>query len=36
MAKNIGKTGKYWIRIFPDVAWTKKPLEVRMVEEREI
>jgi len=36
MAKNIGKTGKYWIRIFPDVAWTKKPLEVRMGEEREI
>ncbi|NPV88880.1 50S ribosomal protein L16 [Coprothermobacteraceae bacterium] len=30
IAKNIGKTGKYWIKIFPDRVWTKKPLEVRM------
>ena len=24
------KGGKIWIRIFPDVAYTKKPLETRM------
>lgn len=26
----MGKTGKMWIRIFPHMSLTKKPLEVRM------
>ena len=27
---NIGKTGRVWIRIFPDMPFTKKPAEVKM------
>lgn len=30
ISKAMGKTGKMWIRIFPHMALTKKPLEVRM------
>ncbi len=28
--KCIGKTGRVWIRIFPDMPFTKKPAEVKM------
>lgn len=28
--RSLGKKGKIWIRIFPDIPVTKKPLEVRM------
>jgi large subunit ribosomal protein L16 len=30
MSRHLGKTGKYWIRIFPDRPFTKKPSEVKM------
>lgn len=30
ISKYIGKTGKMWIRVFPQMSKTKKPLEVRM------
>ncbi len=30
MNRVIRKVGKYWIRIFPDKPYTKKPLETRM------
>nr|AAB95394.1 ribosomal protein L16 [Mycoplasmoides gallisepticum] len=30
ISKQLGKTGKMWIRIFPHMSKTKKPLEVRM------
>ncbi len=30
MTRYVKRTGKIWIRIFPDVPVTKKPLEVRM------
>lgn len=30
MTRHIKRGGKVWIRIFPDVPVTKKPLEVRM------
>lgn len=30
MTRHIKRQGKVWIRIFPDVPVTKKPLEVRM------
>ncbi len=30
LSKSLGKTGKMWIRIFPQLSLTKKPLEVRM------
>lgn len=30
ISKYLGKTGKMWIRIFPHLSLTKKPLEVRM------
>lgn len=30
ISKKMGKTGKMWIRIFPHMSLTKKPLEVRM------
>ncbi len=28
--KAVGKTGRVWIRIFPDMPFTKKPAEVKM------
>lgn len=30
ISKKLGKVGKMWIRIFPHMSLTKKPLEVRM------
>ena len=30
MARNLGKTGRVWIRIFPDMPYTAKPPEVGM------
>ena len=30
MTRHIKRGGKVWIRIFPDVPITKKPVEVRM------
>ena len=31
MTRHCKRAGKVWIRIFPDVPWTKKPAETRMV-----
>ena len=30
IVRYVRKTGKIWIRVFPDVPVTKKPLEVKM------
>ncbi len=30
LSKEAGKTGKVWIRIFPDMPLTKKPAEVKL------
>lgn len=30
MSRHLGKTGRSWIRIFPDRPFTKKPSEVKM------
>ena len=30
ITKSVGKTGRVWIRIFPDMPFTKKPAEVKM------
>lgn len=30
ITRNLGKTGQVWIRIFPDMPFTKKPAEVKM------
>ena len=30
MSRSVSKTGKIWIRIFPDTPYTQKPPEVRM------
>jgi large subunit ribosomal protein L16 len=30
ISRAIGKTGRVWIRIFPDMPFTKKPAEVKM------
>jgi len=30
VTRSIGKTGKTWIRIFPDMPFTTKPAEVKM------
>jgi large subunit ribosomal protein L16 len=30
MSRHMGKTGRTWIRIFPDRPFTKKPAEVKM------
>ncbi len=30
ISHNLGKTGKLWIRIFPDRPYTQKPAEVKM------
>lgn len=30
MSRTLGKTGRVWIRIFPDMPFTKKPAEVKM------
>ena len=30
LSRTVGKTGKIWIRIFPDMPFTKKPAEVKL------
>ncbi|MEI6843628.1 MAG: 50S ribosomal protein L16 [bacterium] len=30
LSRTVGKTGKVWIRIFPDMPFTKKPAEVKL------
>ncbi len=30
LSREVGKTGKVWIRIFPDMPLTKKPAEVKL------
>lgn len=30
ISRTIGKTGKIWIRIFPDMPYTQKPAEVKL------
>jgi large subunit ribosomal protein L16 len=30
ISKSVGKNGKVWIRIFPDMPFTSKPAEVKM------
>jgi len=30
LSREIGKTGKLWIRVFPDMPLTKKPAEVKL------
>lgn len=30
VSRSLGKTGKFWIRIFPDMPFTKKPSEVKL------
>lgn len=30
VARSLGKTGKIWVRIFPDMPYTQKPAEVKM------
>lgn len=30
LSKSVGKTGKVWIRIFPDMPFTSKPAEVKL------
>ncbi len=30
ISKHLGKTGRMWIRVFPDMPFTKKPAEVKM------
>ncbi|MBX4210990.1 50S ribosomal protein L16 [Candidatus Parcubacteria bacterium] len=30
VSRSLGKTGKVWIRIFPDMPYTMKPAEVKM------
>jgi len=30
ISRTVGKTGKVWIRIFPDMPFTKKPAEVKL------
>ena len=30
VSRTVGKTGRLWIRIFPDMPYTKKPAEVKL------
>lgn len=30
MVRHLGKVGRYWIRVFPDRPFTRKPAEVKM------
>lgn len=30
ISRSLGKTGKIWVRIFPDMPFTQKPAEVKM------
>lgn len=30
VSRSVGKTGRFWIRIFPDMPYTSKPAEVKL------
>jgi large subunit ribosomal protein L16 len=30
ISRSLGKTGKIWVRVFPDMPYTQKPAEVKM------
>lgn len=30
LSRSVGKTGRFWIRIFPDMPFTAKPAEVKL------
>lgn len=30
LSRSVGKTGRWWIRIFPDMPYTAKPAEVKL------
>ena len=30
LSRSVGKTGRFWIRIFPDMHYTTKPAEVKL------
>lgn len=30
VSRTVGKTGRFWIRIFPDMPYTSKPAEVKL------
>ena len=30
VSRSVGKTGRFWIRIFPDMPYTAKPAEVKL------
>jgi large subunit ribosomal protein L16 len=30
ISRSLGKTGKIWVRVFPDMPFTQKPAEVKM------
>ena len=30
LSRSVGKSGRLWIRIFPDMPYTKKPAEVKL------
>jgi len=30
LSRSVGKTGRFWIRIFPDMPYTQKPAEVKL------
>ena len=30
LSRSLGKTGRFWIRIFPDMPYTSKPAEVKL------
>jgi large subunit ribosomal protein L16 len=30
ISRTVGKTGRFWIRIFPDMPYTSKPAEVKL------
>lgn len=30
LSKSLGKTGRVWIRVFPDMPYTQKPAEVKL------
>jgi len=30
LSRSVGKTGRFWVRIFPDMPYTSKPAEVKL------
>ena len=30
LSRSVGKTGRFWVRIFPDMPYTTKPAEVKL------